>query len=299
MNFQITKKSKPKQQKDVNEHLQFGLNERKAKKSKKSIFQADDSSSSSDEDENQKGRSGVNRSIRKEQNLVRNHVIMNNAQSNDKTLYDYDGEYESFTASSTTEKPKEKEKQKSRYITNLLKTAQQRQTEQEIIYEQIVAKEQDIEDSKEEYLNKEKFVTSAYKRKLEERNVWQQQDKEKTKKEEEDDVRKKGPEGAFFGFYGNMSKQKDSQNIIPSDDIEKETTNENGTNLLRENNEAHRNEYTATKYDKDSKNPTKLDVSNSNIKTIENDEVITRKEKLDAARKRYFERHPDLIPNES
>ena len=324
MNFQI-KKSKSKQQtphKDVNDHLQYGLNVRTTKRSenkkKKSIFQADDSSSSSssdDDDVNNKGRSGVNRSIRKEQNLVRSNVLMNNSTKNhnDNTLYDYDAEYESFTTSNKDNKKEKEEKIKkeSRYITNLLKTAKQRQIEQEIIYERIVAKEQSIDDNNEEYMNKEKFITSAYKRKLEERNVWEEQDKQKSEKEELDDVTKKGSDGsAFIGFYGNMQRQKEFGNNNNNDLIIKRnnendvnnTMNDGISNNLMGSSTIKTSEYSQKQMIQNNymNNNSTATTTTSTDQALEDKykKVITRKEKLHAARIRYFERHPDIVQNE-
>lgn len=333
MNFQI-KKSKSKQQisqKDVNDHLQFGLNVRDPKKSenkkKKSIFQANDSSSSSSSDEgdglNNKGRSGVNRTLRKEQNLVRTNVLMSNStkNNNDNTLYDYDAEYESFTTNKKdskedTTKKKEEKKKESQYISNLLKTAEKRQMEQEIIYERQIAKEQSIEDTNEEYINKEKFITSAYKRKLEERNVWEQKDKQKSEKEKLEDVTKKGSDGsAFIGFYGNMQRQKelgcnnDDDGIEKKDDLLTKRNIENDVNNTMNHNismnpkgssAGNTSEYSQKRIVQKNHMDNSSTATTANDQEVEdkNKRIISRKEKLYAARIRYFERHPDLVDNE-
>ena len=63
------------------------------------------------------------------------------------------------------EKKKEAEEKSSRYISNLLQSAQRKTKEQEIMYEQNIAREQALEDAKMQYKGKEKFTTSVYKRK--------------------------------------------------------------------------------------------------------------------------------------
>ena len=52
------------------------------------------------------------------------------------------------------------------------------------------------------YRDKEKFVTSSYKRKLAEREKWDKEDEKVKQKEEENAVEKKG----MGAFYANMNK---------------------------------------------------------------------------------------------
>ena len=52
------------------------------------------------------------------------------------------------------------------------------------------------------YGDKEKFVTSSYKRKLAEREKWDKEDEKVKQKEEENAVEKKG----MGAFYANMNK---------------------------------------------------------------------------------------------
>ena len=72
------------------------------------------------------------------------------------------------------------------YIQNLLKKAEQRQKEQEIVYERKLAKERSQEDHL--YSDKDKFVTSAYKKKLAEQAKWLEEERLRELREEKDDV---------------------------------------------------------------------------------------------------------------
>jgi coiled-coil domain-containing protein 55 len=65
--------------------------------------------------------------------------------------------------------------QKARYISNLMTTASVRGKERDRIYEKKLIKERKIED--EEYGDKPKFVTSAYKQKLIDDQKWEAEDK--------------------------------------------------------------------------------------------------------------------------
>ena len=65
--------------------------------------------------------------------------------------------------------------QKARYISNLMTTASVRGKERDRIYEKKLIKERQIEDQ--EYGDKPKFVTSAYKQKLIDDEKWEAEDK--------------------------------------------------------------------------------------------------------------------------
>lgn len=201
MNISIApKKKKPKNS------IGYGLNNRGA--SAKNVF-GESSSDEDDEDGGNKALSNkgrVNLEIAKEQAALRKRAQAA-AASMDTSVYDYDGQYDSFKASSdSAEAPKEEEERKSRYIGDLLKAAKKRERERDIIYERKVAKEQAEEDAQADYQGKEKFVTKAYKRKLEERKQWEKQEKEKEREEEANDVTKKSGGAAFASFYGNFNR---------------------------------------------------------------------------------------------
>lgn len=74
----------------------------------------------------------------------------------------------------------------SRYIEQLMKQADRRNKEHEIVYERKLAKERE----KDEHLfsGKEKFITGAYKRKLEEQKKWLAEERLRELREEKDDV---------------------------------------------------------------------------------------------------------------
>lgn len=73
-----------------------------------------------------------------------------------------------------------------KYIEKLLKKAEQRQREQEIVYERKLAKERSTEDHL--YADKDKFVTRAYKKKLAEQAKWMEEERLRQIREEKDDV---------------------------------------------------------------------------------------------------------------
>lgn len=74
----------------------------------------------------------------------------------------------------------------SKYIAQLKEKAEQRKREQDIIYERKLQKER----SKEDHLfgDKDKFVTSAYRKKLEEQQKWLEEERIRQLREEREDV---------------------------------------------------------------------------------------------------------------
>ena len=207
--------------------LDYGLNARNkpnknASSSRKkglTSFGGDDSDSNDDDDNRHHGPSGarsdINREIAAEQAALRKRAeaAMDASSALDPMVYDYDGKYDSFgsgrEASSVDDERKERSsgtKGQCRYISSLLKTAQRRNQEQEIVYERKIAKEQAAKDAELMYEGKEKFITSAYKRKLAEREEWAKEEKERERREEEEDVTKvmKGGNFLYGGFVKNV-----------------------------------------------------------------------------------------------
>ncbi|XWS52804.1 hypothetical protein CRYUN_Cryun11dG0103500 [Craigia yunnanensis] len=95
----------------------------------------------------------------------------------------------------------DREERKSKYIHNLIKKAEKRKWEQEIVYERKLAKERSKEDHL--YADKDKFVTSAYKKKLAEQAKWMEEERLRQLREEKEDVTKKSD---LSDFYFNLGK---------------------------------------------------------------------------------------------
>lgn len=151
-------------------------------------------------------RAGVNQAVRSEQDALKLRA-QKAIQMSEASLYDYDGAYDSFQKETTTEQEKttKEDDRKSRYIADLLEAAKKRKHEKDIIYEKKIAREQAVEDAEEDFRGKEKFITAAYRKKLEERELWLAQDERQRKKEEENDVTKQASGLGMANFYGNLS----------------------------------------------------------------------------------------------
>ncbi|PON50908.1 hypothetical protein PanWU01x14_220400 [Parasponia andersonii] len=123
------------------------------------------------------------------------------ALEEDPSAFDYDGVYDEMKAKTIQPQAQDRQERKPKYIQNLLRKAELRQKEQEIVYERKLAKERSQEDHL--YADKDKFVTSAYKKKLVEQAKWMEEERLRQLREEKDDVTKKTD---LSDFYFNLGK---------------------------------------------------------------------------------------------
>lgn len=122
------------------------------------------------------------------------------AKTIDPSIYDYDSVYDSLHAkpSSTSSTPAEGEK-RPKYMSSLLAAAEVRKRDQLRAKEKMLAKEREAEGD--EFADKEKFVTSAYKRQQEE---MRRLEEEEVIREKEAEERKRREGGGLKGLYKNM-----------------------------------------------------------------------------------------------
>lgn len=162
------------------------------------------------------------------------------ALNEDPTIYMYDEIYDSMEhTKSQADVNKQKEK-KPRYIENLLKTSERRKKEQEHRIERMVQKEREAEG--EMYADKESFVTSAYKAKLEEFKKMEEEEARMSRLEAIGDVTKQAD---ISGFYRHLYKQtveyqapnddEDSKTEETDAEREEEKNLANNTDELKEN----------------------------------------------------------------
>lgn len=136
----------------------------------------------------------------------------------DPTVYQYDELYDDMDNKRKESKAdKSKEERKPKYIGKLLETADKRKKDQERRIERQVQKEREAEG--EMFKDKESFVTSAYRAKLEEMKKAEEDEKREEYLENIGDVKKQSDLG---GFYRHIYSQKMGEG---SD--QKTTTNEN------------------------------------------------------------------------
>nr|XP_043610231.1 nuclear speckle splicing regulatory protein 1-like [Erigeron canadensis] len=124
------------------------------------------------------------------------------ALEEDPSVFDYDGVYDEMKEKAVRPVAQDRQERKPRYIQALIDKAKEREREHEIIYERKLVKER----TKDDHLfgDKDKFVTSAYKRKLAEQAKWLEEERLRQLREEKEDVTKKG--GDMTDFYFSLSK---------------------------------------------------------------------------------------------
>ena len=117
------------------------------------------------------------------------------AEELDANIYDYDGVYDSLKPQKKT--TIEDQERKPKYMSNLLAAAAVRKRDATIAEEKKLAREREAEGD--EFADKEKFVTSAYKKQQEENRRLEEE--ERLREEEE---RKKNKGAGMTNFYKNM-----------------------------------------------------------------------------------------------
>lgn len=122
----------------------------------------------------------------------------------DKSIYEYDSVYDSIRPKKKADVEDEAGEKKSRYMTGLMAASSVRKRDQQIAEEKRIAREREAEG--EEFADKEKFVTAAYRRQQEEN---QKAAEEEKKREEEEG--KKNAQGGMAGFYKTLLDREDKE----------------------------------------------------------------------------------------
>lgn len=157
---------------------------------------------------------------------------MQKALKENPTIFQYDEVYDDIERKKDQSKITKDEKKKPKYIQNLLKAAERRKKEQEYRIERMVQKEREAEGTM--YADKESFVTSAYRAKLEEFKRMEEEENRMDKLEAIADVKKQQD---MSGFYRHLyvqtiqsSEKSEIKNNINNDEsdlnnITKQTDN--------------------------------------------------------------------------
>ena len=141
------------------------------------------------------------------------------ALASDPNAFDYDGVYDSMQAERVKQKAAKKVQgvPQSKYINVLMEKAKVREIEHDRIRERRLLKEREEDDKI--HGDKEKFITSSYKRKLMEAKRWEEEDARLAAIEDAQDVTKRGELG-MAGFYANLL----TNNIAMGGDVQKATS---------------------------------------------------------------------------
>jgi len=173
-------------------------------KKKPSIFNQSDSDDSDNAGEDWVKKSLKSKATTNSAGLKKQTKIqMAKALEEDPTVFQYDEVYEKMEEKKEEEVEKKKVvDRKPKYIKNLLKSAEIRQKEFERRVERKVQKER--EEEGEEFADKEKFVTSAYRKKMEEMAKEEEEEERKERIESVLDVTKQKD---LSGFYRHIYRQ--------------------------------------------------------------------------------------------
>ncbi|XP_074870160.1 nuclear speckle splicing regulatory protein 1 isoform X5 [Carettochelys insculpta] len=191
---------------------------------KPSVF-ADDS-----EEETSVGES-LQKEALKKQVMKQTKLEIQKALAEDSTVYEYDSIYDEMQQQKKESNAKvlsEKDNKKPKYIQNILKAAEVRKQEQERRMEKKIQKERETEGGA--FDDKEAFVTSAYKKKLQERAKEEERLKKEAALEACLDVTKQKD---LSGFYRHLLNQTVGEEEVPKCSL-REASGKNGSGVTRD-----------------------------------------------------------------
>ncbi|XP_002748390.2 nuclear speckle splicing regulatory protein 1 isoform X2 [Callithrix jacchus] len=166
----------------------------------------------SDDDDETSVSESLQREAAKKQAMKQTKLEIQKALAEDSTVYEYDSIYDEMQKQKEENNPKLLlgKDRKPKYIHNLLKAVEIRKKEQEKRMEKKIQREREME--KGEFDDKEAFVTSAYKKKLQERAEEEEREKRAAALEACLDVTKQKD---LSGFYRHLLNQAVGEEEIP------------------------------------------------------------------------------------
>ncbi|KAI5268621.1 nuclear speckle splicing regulatory protein 1 isoform X2 [Manis pentadactyla] len=167
----------------------------------------------SDDDEETSVSESLQREAAKKQAMKQTKLEIQKALAEDSTVYEYDSIYDEMQKKKEESNPKLLlgKDRKPKYIHNLLKAVEIRKKEQEKRMEKKIQREREME--KGEFDDKEAFVTSAYKKKLQERAEEEEREKRAAALEARLDVTKQKD---LSGFYRHLLNQAVGEEEVPT-----------------------------------------------------------------------------------
>ncbi|XP_003931505.1 nuclear speckle splicing regulatory protein 1 isoform X1 [Saimiri boliviensis] len=166
----------------------------------------------SDDDDETSVSESLQREAAKKQAMKQTKLEIQKALAEDSTVYEYDSIYDEMQKKKVENNPRLLlgKDRKPKYIHNLLKAVEIRKKEQEKRMEKKIQREREME--KGEFDDKEAFVTSAYKKKLQERAEEEEREKRAAALEACLDVTKQKD---LSGFYRHLLNQAVGEEEIP------------------------------------------------------------------------------------
>lgn len=149
------------------------------------------------------------------------------ASTIDTSVYDYDAVYDTFHAAKEKKSSGENQASGPKYIGSLLQSAEVRKRDQLRAREKLLQREREAEGD--EFADKEKFVTEAYKKQQEE--VRRLEEEEKKREEAEEERRRKG--GGMTAFHKQML-QKDEERMCMIQEAEEQIAKKKESGVAEE-----------------------------------------------------------------
>ncbi|XP_014204788.1 nuclear speckle splicing regulatory protein 1 [Copidosoma floridanum] len=165
-----------------------------------------------DDSEEDEGTDWVKKALKaeheKNKSKKQTQISLQKALKEDPTVFQYDEVYDEMERTKEEEiNASKKVERKSKYIDNLLRSAELRKKEQELRKDRMIQKEIEAEDAM--FPDKERFVTSSYKAKLEEMKQFEEEQANKDRLEAITDVTKQKD---ISGFYRHLYRQTVEKN---------------------------------------------------------------------------------------
>ncbi|XP_020659112.3 nuclear speckle splicing regulatory protein 1 isoform X1 [Pogona vitticeps] len=179
-----------------------------------------------DSDEESSVGESLQREALKKQAMKQTKLEIQRALAEDSTVYEYDNIYDDIQqkkAESQASVLAGKGEKKPKYIQNILKAAELRKKEQEKRMEKKIQKEREMEGHA--FDDKEAFVTSAYKKKLQERAQEEEREKREAEIEACLDVTKQRD---LSGFYRHFLNQAVGEEAMPECSLREARLKEEG-----------------------------------------------------------------------
>uniref|UniRef100_A0A3B4Y5R8 Nuclear speckle splicing regulatory protein 1 n=1 Tax=Seriola lalandi dorsalis TaxID=1841481 RepID=A0A3B4Y5R8_SERLL len=172
------------------------------------------------DDETSVGESLQREAIKKKM-MKQTRLEMHKALEEDSTVYDYDAVYDDIQKQriESNKKVLGGADKRPKYIHQLMKAVEDRKKEQERREERKIQKEREAEGEK--FADKEAYVTSAYKQKLQEQKEEQERERREAEMEAALDVKKQKD---LSGFYRHLLNQTVGEEAIPDRSANKTQT---------------------------------------------------------------------------
>jgi coiled-coil domain-containing protein 55 len=126
----------------------------------------------------------------------------------DSSIYDYDDAYETFHTPKDAAKDSAGKPSGPKYMTSLLQSAEVRKRDQLRAKEKLLQKEREAEGD--EFADKEKFVTGAYK--AQQAEMRKLEEEERRREVEEEERKRKG--GGMQGFYKDLLRKDEERSAL-------------------------------------------------------------------------------------